>query len=111
MKFKIKRSKQDKNPIEVNFEFGDDIGNAVELFGEKVVFGLFVTATKQQLSDYVRKTLEKNEGLNQTAIQNLVNEWSPAVEKRSAANVKRALKTVNELSPEEKAALLAQISA
>lgn len=127
MEIKVKRSKTDKNPVVVEFDFGNTLTEAQEKFDgesvlDKVVYGLFLHAAKQQLSDYVRKLLEPVEVLdkddaptgrtrtrNKTEIQKLVDEWKPTVEKAAKRAVEKAKSVIDGLSDSQRAALMAQL--
>ena len=107
MKHKIKRSKTDKNPIVVDYDFGEDLEEAQRMFDgdsplEKVVYGLYLIAARQQLSDFVRKQAKGN---TVETIQVRLRSWKPSVEKRAQLNVKRAAKVLEGLSPEEREVL------
>lgn len=120
MQIKIRRNKTDKDPMIFEYDFGGDVDNAVNTFDgesplEKVVYGLFVVAAKQQLAEFVRTCLvprtkgkgknKKKEPMTVEEIQEALLTWKPTVERRASANVTRAAKNLSKLSAEEKAAL------
>jgi hypothetical protein len=133
----VRRSKADKNPVSVSFDFGDSLAESSAKFDgalaiEKVVHGLFLTAAKQQLRDFVfnllvpaapkpRKVRKLKKGelpppvheapkpLTPAEIQERVNAWKPTIQRRSKATVNKVAKLVGKLSEEEKAAFLAQL--
>ena len=133
----VRRSKADKNPVTIAFDFGDSLAESSSKFDgalaiEKVVHGLFLTAAKQQLRDFVlnllvpaapkpRKVRKLKKGelpppaheapkpLTPAEIQERVNAWKPTIQRRSKATVNKVAKLVGKLSEEEKAAFLAQL--
>lgn len=119
MQVKIRRSKTDKDPMIFDYDFGENVTDAIEMFDgesplEKVVHGLFIVAAKQQLAEYVRQCLEPKPGgkgkkpkpgMSLEEIQESIKTWKPSVEKRASANVNRTAKQFAKLSPEEREAL------
>lgn len=134
MQIHVKRSKDDKNPVKVEYDFGADLQEAHAKFDgdgplDKVVYGLFVQAARQQLQDYVRKLLEPlkskavgkpgkagykpakviREAVAPDKIQELVDGWKPAVERQAKRSVRKAEKVISSLTPEERAELFRTI--
>ncbi len=102
----------------VEYDFGDDLAGAAELFGDDVVFSRFVSAATVDLQALIRRHLssEDKEG-NSTAkseedIQALVAEWKPGVSTRVRVSAsEKAQRAVDNLSDDEKAALLESLMA
>ena len=119
MQIKIRRNKTDKDPMLFDYDFGGDVEGAVRIFDgdsplEKVVYGLFVIAAKQQLAEFVRTCLEPKPGgkgkkpkpgMDLDQIQQALKTWKPTVERRASANVNRAAAKLRAMTVEEKAAL------
>jgi hypothetical protein len=116
-KIKIRQSKKDKNGHSYEYDFGANLEEAVAKFDgdsplEKVVYGLFLSAARQQLSEFVRSHLvprgkgkDVKKAMTPAEIQEALKSWKPAVERRAQANVSKAEKILAALSPEERKAL------
>ena len=136
MQIKVKRDKSDKDPIVVHYDFGHSVEDACRKFDgesllDKVVFGLFVLAAKQQLQEFVRRLIaptiviekvpaekgkkattvrkEVPSTLSPRDIQEKVNAWRPTVEKASKRSIAAAAKVVDALSPAERDELLKRL--
>lgn len=115
---KIKLSKTDKNPVSVNYDFGNDLAEACAKFDGKaaldqVVFGLFTIAAKQQLADFVRRQITARRKAKKSAspaeIQTLVDGWKPEVQRRDKATVSKTLASIGLLSAAQREALFAEM--
>jgi hypothetical protein len=121
-KIKIRQSKKDKIGHTYEYDFGSSLEEAVEKFDgdsplEKVVFGLFLSAARQQLSEFVRSHLiprgkgkDAKKALTPAEIQEALKSWKPAVERRAQANVSKAKNVLKSLSAEEREALRLELA-
>lgn len=98
--------------LEVEYDFGDNLQEAIALFGEEVVF----TNAKQNmvisLQSVVRSSLEKKEEnrMEDSAIITKIEAWKPGIATvRTTDRKAAALKAFEKLSAEEKEALIAQL--
>ena len=137
---KIRRSKDDKSPIVVSYDFGSDVADASARFDgplaiEKVVHGLFVIAAKQQLRDFVLnlvtpkankprgKAPKVKKGSASPAhipevfhaptpaeIQAKVDAWKPSIQRREKAVVARFAGMIGKLTAKEREALFAKLN-
>jgi len=97
----------------VEFDFGDNLAEASELFGDDVVFSRFVAAATVDVQALIRRHLssEDKDG-NSTAkseeeIQSLVAEYKPGTSTRKRVSAsEKAQRAIDNLTEAEKAALL-----
>jgi len=120
------KRKDDTNATEVEYDFGDNLDEAVKKFGGDVVFAKFKQSAIIDLQSMIRRALEATEEkvdkegkvvrkaskLDIDALQTQVNGWKPdnkvTVRMSAAEKVKKA---VGDMTPEERADLIAQLTA
>ena len=96
----------------VEFDFGENLAEAAELFGDDVVFSRFVSAATVDLQALIRRNLTLEEPKTEEEIQVLVAEWRPGVSTRKRVSAtEKAQRAVDALSDSEKAALLESLLA
>lgn len=113
----IKRSKTDKSPLVLEYDFGTDIADAISKFDgptplDNVVHTLFVVGAKQQLAEYVRKLLAAHKGavpLGAKGVQAKLESWKPAIKHRGKPPVEKAMETISDMSSDERAELLRRL--
>ena len=90
----------------VNFDFGDDLNAAVDICGEEAVHSNYRANGKVQLQSIIRAKLKA--GLNQDAIQALVDTWKPGMvmEKTAVDPAKAVISAFGSWSDEKKAEFL-----
>jgi len=97
---------------EVNYDFGDNLDEAVELFGADVVYSRFVAASVVDLQALMRRHLGGEKPKTQDEIQKLAEEWKPGVSSRKRRSTKeKAEELIGQMSAEERAALIAELQA
>lgn len=104
-------------PFKVEFDYGKDLAEMVEKFGEKVVFTKARMAMSLDVGSRCRAWMEQEllEGKSpeeaQIAVQENLNAWTPAVGTRTKKEVKpeKVKSLISRLSPEQKEALLAEL--
>jgi hypothetical protein len=111
VKVEVKRNREDKKPLIVDYDFGRDVGEAIALFNNDgpygdVVHDLFITAAKMQLRAFVL-----DGGLTGAALASAVAAWKPEIKHMGKPPLEKAKAIVGKLSPEERAALLKQLQA
>lgn len=96
----------------VEYDFGDNLDEAVTLFGAEVVFSRFKAASIVDLQALIRRHLEGETPKTQAEIQALATEWKPGVASRKRKSTKeKAEELFANLSPAEKQQLLEQLLA
>lgn len=102
----------------VTYNLGDNLEEAVELFGADVVYRRFTAAATIDIQAMIRRGLLRTEGegdakkpnpMTQEELQAAVNEWKPGQTKPRKSKGEKALDAFNDLSDEEKAELLKQL--
>lgn len=115
-----KRSGND-HQVTVPFDFGENLAEAVELFGDDVVFGKFKAASIVDFQGLLRRGMfdEEGEGDDKTLVpvdsetlalrEGIVN-WKPGVSTRVTRSPKeKALAALKGMSPADIAAMLAEL--
>lgn len=120
MKVSAKLSNSDRS-VEVEYNFGETLAEAVELFGEEVVFSRFKAAAVVDLQALIRRGLtpktdkEGNEiesAKTDEEIAASVAEWKPGVKQVTRKSKAEKIKDlVADMSDEDREALLASIMA
>lgn len=102
-----------KNPsvsreLAVDYNFGENLAEAVEMFGEDVVFTGFVADAKVGLQAIVRARLGKSddEYMSDEEIIAEAAQWKPGVRKQAADPMAKLQALLAKLSPEQRAAVL-----
>jgi len=102
----------------VQYDFGDNIDESVELFTAEVVHSRFVSAATVDLQALMRRSLslESEDGTptpkSDEEIQTLVSEWRPGVSSRKRKSAsEKANEAIDALSEDERAALLDSLMA
>ena len=107
---KVEAKLTDSEPVSVDYDFGDNLDEAVSVYGEEVVFSRYKAAAVIDLQAYMRNQIraEKSEAEIRTA----VSEWKPGVKQSSGkSKEERAREILGKLSAEERAAILAEFAA
>src|SRR6185295_11376023 len=106
-----KAGTEDTDPsASVTYDFGDNLDEAVALFGGDVVFSRFKAASIVDLQAIIRRHLTGEKPKTEAEIQALVNEWKPGVSQRVRKSpAEKAMEAFATLSDAEKTALLEQL--
>lgn len=108
-------SDESRDSIIVEYNFGDNLADAVEKFGEDVVFARFVSAARVDLQGYVRGLMRKTneEGdfeHSDDVIVQKAGEWRPSMRKPGKSAKEKTLDLIDKLSDEEREELMAALS-
>lgn len=101
---------KDDEAVAVNYDFGDSLEDAVERFGEEVVYSRFKAAAVVDLQALIRRGIKAKKDAKQ--IQADADEWKPGVKRVSRKSSEDRIKeSFSKMSAEDRAALLAQLQA
>lgn len=113
-----KRSGND-HTVTVHYDFGDNLAEAVQMFGDDVVYGKFKAAAVVDLQAVLRRNMfdETGEGDNVTlvpvdseTVQTRIADWKPGVTTRVFKSPKeKALAALKGMSPAEIAEMLKEL--
>jgi len=111
IKATVNMDDESQEVVEVVYDFGDNLEEAADKFGEKVVFDRFVAASTVTLQGAIRRY--KKAGKSDEEIQTIVSGWKPGETLKAVAvdplvALKRKLAT---MSDEEKEATLKELLA
>ena len=97
-----------KKEATIEYHFGDDLADASDIFGEAIVFNKFKSASVVDLQAAMRRAMENNKDPAE-----LTENWKPGMKLPSAKKdpVAVAANLVSGMTPEQKAALIAQLKA
>jgi len=93
--------------VEVEYDFGDNLQDAVEKFGEDVVFSQFKQKCKVALQAVLRNWLAA--GVSDEEIQNKVQAWKIGLGPQKKDPKQKLLEKFASMSDEEKKAFLAEL--
>lgn len=102
---------EDAPSFSVNFDFGDNLEGATEMYGEEVVFGRYRSAAVVDLQALIRRHAGGENGKSNDEIQGIVAEWKPGVQRARKSTKQKALDAFENLSAEEREELLGQLVA
>lgn len=111
---KIQAKLQDGDPVTVEYDYGDNLQEAVEKFGEDIVYQCYKASLVIDLQGFMRSLLrrkpEKGGPATEEEIRTLVAEWTPS---RTGTRVtrppmERLEALLGRLSKEELAEVLAK---
>lgn len=92
----------------INVDFGNDLGESIDLFGDDVVYSNFVANAKITGQSAIRRMLET--GSDQDAIAARMAEWKPGQKlERVVDPVGNFKAKLASMGAEERAALLAEL--
>lgn len=106
--------KDSETSATVQYEFGSDLESMVAKFGAEVVFEKAQDALVIDVQSMVRRHLRGTDKIapkSADEIQTLVDGWVPGVGVSRKSNVEKAAALITNMTAEQKAALLAQLSA
>lgn len=100
----------EKKEIVCMIDLGDNLEDAVERFGGEVVFSNFKRAATITAQAAMRRFMEQ--GLDEASVAAKMGSWRPGVALERTVDPVAALKAkFAKMSPEERAALLAELGA
>ena len=94
--------------VTVSYEFGANLSDAVQLFGEDVIFNKAIDSLVIDVQAHIRRLIKK--GSNPTEIAAVLAGWKPGVSttvRRSAGEKVQDL--ITRMTPEERIALLKEL--
>ena len=98
---------EDAPAATVNYNFGDNLDEAIGLFGDEAIFSRFRSASVVDLQALIRRHLSGEKPKSQDEIQALADEWKPGIGTRVKRSPKdKALDALAALTPEDRATLL-----
>lgn len=98
----------EKKQVAINYDFGADLAEAVEKFGEAVVFTSFKSKAVITAQAAIRRYMEA--GKNQDEIATLMASWKPGVAiERQIDTTAAFLANWDKLDPEKQQEILSQL--
>ena len=97
----------DEQAVSVNFDFGDNLQDAVQKFGEEAVFNAFRQQSRVNLQSLIRR--HKQNGDDAKTIQKAADEWKPGQVKPKRSKAERLQEDISNLSEEEKNEILKKL--
>lgn len=107
------RPAQGKQPIKVTYDIPDDIDGAVKKWGHEVVYNRFRAALVVDIQGLCRSKATKEDGaaVPVADVQKALDAWQPGVKQRGKSAEEKAIEAFDKLSPEERDAVLAAVTA
>ena len=99
---------KDGDPVETKYDYGDNLKEAVDKFGEEAVYNRFRAAIVIDLQGYIRSMLRKEPPSSEAEIVTAVAEWQPGVKAKGRTPAERIQELMARLSDDEKSDLLSQ---
>ena len=98
----------DGEPVKVQFDFGEP-GAMAAKFGGEVVESFAKSGIRVAVQDVIRGGIKA--GKKPAEIQKLVDDYKPGVRKKGKSKAEKLQDSFKELTPEERKALLARLTA
>lgn len=92
----------------VEFDTGANLTEAVELFGDEVVFNRFRAGLIIDVQANIRRMLALDNPKSSDEIQEAISDWMPGVKSKGKSKAEKANEAISKLSTQERAALFAQ---
>lgn len=94
--------------ISIDYNFGDNLDDAIELFGKEAVYSGFVADAKVGLQAFIRARLGRvgEDYMTDEQIQAEAKTWKPGQRKQAADPMAKLQALLAKLSPEQRAAIL-----
>jgi len=90
--------------VSVNFDFGENLLDAAERYGEDVVFTRYVAAAKVDLQSILRRGISA--GKTDSEIEDMCKAWKPGTRTVvGKSDMEKARDAIGRMTPEEKAKL------
>ena len=108
IKLRVGKKRGAKTTPELHFNFGFALTNSRTLFGDEVIHSAFVSAARQQLSDWARKLLTRKKlPMTVEQLQAALDggEWEPGVRRRGKTALDKAAMFLEAMTPEERSKL------
>lgn len=104
---------KDGTPHNVTFNQPENLDELVATYGEDTVYKQAISAIVVALQGFMRSKVSAEEPVTGRALQDAVDEWKPGARERvgSPARLERIKGSIQKMSAEEKAELLAAINA
>lgn len=87
---------------EFTYDFGDNLQEAIEKFGEEVVYARFKAAVVVDVQGVARRLMSGKEPKKGKALQDAINEWKPGVQRSRKSKTEKALAILEGMSDEER---------
>jgi hypothetical protein len=94
---------------EVNYNFGENLEEAIDLFGTEVVYKRFKAAVVVDLQGIMRRHMSAKEPLFGDDLQAKIDEWKPGVQKARKSKTEKALSLLEGMTADEKAEFIASL--
>ncbi len=94
--------------VSVSYDFGDNLDQAVELFGAELVFNRYESAVTIDLQALIRRGIKAEK--TDEEIQELTNAWKPGIKQVIRKSAQEKIKDAfGAMSEEDKKAMLEQL--
>lgn len=101
---KVSARKANGNPVEADFEFGDNLDAMVEKFGDEIVYNHARGSLVVALQGFMRGQIDAEKSPKEIAAA--VREWSPGKRKQGKSPQEKIRDQLDKLDPETRAQLI-----
>lgn len=106
---KVTNGARADTPYTVKYDLPETIREATDRWGEEVVYSRFKASLVIDLQAFMRSHIGKDDFVPGD-LQAKVNEWKPEVRAKGKTMAERVQEMLGKLSPEDRAALLAELA-
>lgn len=99
---------KDGKPVVVKFDFGANMEEAADKYGDEIVFSYYKANATVCIQDVIRSGIKA--GKSAQEIQKAVSAWVPGIKRRGKSKSEKMKDDFQKLSEEEKAELLASLT-
>ena len=96
-------------PFTVTYDIPDTVQEAVDRWGEEIVYSRFKSSLVIDLQSFMRTQIKKDNA-SPEAVQEAVNGWTPGAKKTGKPFSEKVSEYLQNMSPEERAAFLAEMA-
>ncbi len=104
---KVSAKKGDGTPVEIEKDFGENLDDMIELYGDSVVFDKARSAMVVALQGVIRT----HEGKSAKQIQDIADAWQPGTRKAGKSKAEKIRDAFKDLDAEQRAEILKDLKA
>lgn len=105
----VAKRKKTGATVKASYEFGANLAEATKIFGEQVVYNHLIGALKVAFQGWLRSQLDAEK--SQEEITAGAKAWKPGQRKAAMTPAEKLRKQLNEMSAEDRAAILREYKA
>lgn len=108
VKAQVKSGDRADEVFEVKYDIPANVAEALDRFGEEIVYSRFRGSLVIDLQSFMRRQIEKD-GADSATVQEAASSWKPGVRAAGKTTAEKLSVLLGKLTPEERAEALAEL--